>query len=338
MEPRPQPMLAAAERLIKAAVEDRRLPGAALGAVGLDGTHAVCAHGHAQWEPDEIELAPDMWFDLASLTKVIVTVPEILRLTEAGEADLEDQVGRFLPEAAPQVARLTLRQLLCHQAGFEPYTAFQDWSKDPASLRDLLVRHPWSLGPPVYSDIGYILLGLVLERVHSRRLDEFPMPQGLSFRPDPAACVATEDCPWRGNVLRGAVHDERAHSLGGAAGHAGLFGTVSGVLDFARAMLSCEALSPAALAEMRRPNGDEWALGWQHKYTGWSGGSLCSEETLGHTGFTGTGLWIDFGRGYAWTLLTNRVHPSRERETGIAELRRHVGGAVAAAWRPANGS
>lgn len=327
-------MLAAAERLIQAAVEDRRLPGAALGTIRLDGSLTACAHGYAQWDPEEITLTADMWFDLASLTKVIFTVPEILRLVQRGEANLEDRLGRFLPQAVAPVGRLTLRQLLCHQTGLEPYVAFQEWSEDPASLRDLLVCHPWSLGSPTYSDIGYILLGLVLERVHSRRLDKFSMPRGLSFKPTPASCVATEDCPWRGKVLRGSVHDERAYALGGAAGHAGLFGTVAGVLEFARSLLNCEALSPAALTEMRTSYDEKWSLGWHHKYPGWSGGTLCSHETLGHTGFTGTGLWIDFARGYAWTLLTNRVHPNRERKTGIAELRRHVGAAIATVWQP----
>ena len=249
-------MLAAAERLIEAAIDHGRLPGAALGVVDLSGARAISVCGAAQWDPEEIALTPEMWFDLASLTKVMVTVPGVLRLVEAGEADLEDRLGRFLPEAVPPVGRLTLRQLLTHQAGFEPFIAFQDWSDDPAALRDVLVRHPWALGPPIYSDIGYILLGLILERVHGRRLDELPLGEGLAFRPDPAKSVATEDCPWRGAVVRGVVHDERAYALGGAAGHAGLFGTVDGVLDFARALLAGEALSPAALIEMRRPHGD----------------------------------------------------------------------------------
>lgn len=94
-----------------------------------------------------------------------------------------------------------------------------------------------------------------------------------------------------------------------------------------------EVLSPAALAEMRRPQHAERALGWLVPNPPYSGGSLCSRQTLGHTGFTGTGVWMDFERGYAWVLLTNRVHPSRHRETGVQELRRAVGNAIAAAWK-----
>lgn len=94
-----------------------------------------------------------------------------------------------------------------------------------------------------------------------------------------------------------------------------------------------EVLSPAALAEMRRPQHAERALGWQIPQPAFSGGSLCSRQTLGHTRFTGTGVWLDFERGYAWALLTNRVHPSRHQETSIQELRRSVGNVIAAAWK-----
>jgi CubicO group peptidase (beta-lactamase class C family) len=97
--------------------------------------------------------------------------------------------------------------------------------------------------------------------------------------------------------------------------------------------MSGQVLSAAAMAEMRRPQQAERALGWQIPHPGFSGGSLCSRQTLGHTGFTGTGVWMDFERGYAWVLLTNRVHPSRHRESGILELRRAVGNALAAAWK-----
>ena len=126
-------------------------------------------------------------------------------------------------------------------------------------------------------------------------------------------------------------------ALGGAAGHAGLFGAIDGVLDFARDLMSGAVLSRSALEEMRRPQTATRAIGWQVRHTksdmdepSWVGGSLCSPATIGHTGFTGTGLWIDFGRDLAWSLLTNRVHPSRHTETGIMALRRTVGNIVAA--------
>lgn len=125
--------------------------------------------------------------------------------------------------------------------------------------------------------------------------------------------------------MRGEVHDENAFALGGAAGHAGLFGTIDGVLDAALNLL--QHPDP----ELRTRQTATRTLGWEIKHPGWSGGDLCSDETIGHTGFTGTGLWIDFHRGIAWSLLTNRVHPTRHKDTGIVQLRREVGDLIASA-------
>ena len=122
--------------------------------------------------------------------------------------------------------------------------------------------------------------------------------------------------------MRGEVHDENAFALGGAAGHAGLFGTIDGVLDVAERLL--QGVEPW-LAQMRTRQSATRCLGWEARHEGWSGGNACSEETIGHTGFTGTGVWIDFRRGLCWALLTNRVHPTRHRDTGIDALRRRVG-------------
>ena len=127
-------------------------------------------------------------------------------------------------------------------------------------------------------------------------------------------------------------HDENAFALGGAAGHAGLFGTVDGVLGFAERLLRGEILSPAKLAEIRDVQFGHRTCGWERAHRGWSGGDSCSPATIGHTGFTGTGLWVDFDHGRAWTLLANRVHPNRHSDSGIAALRPAVGDALATAW------
>jgi CubicO group peptidase (beta-lactamase class C family) len=121
-------------------------------------------------------------------------------------------------------------------------------------------------------------------------------------------------------VQDGEVHDEKCFALQGS-GHAGLFGTARSVLGYARALL--DGTVDATL--MRTPLSPKRTHGWERPYDGWSGGDHCSAGTIGHTGFTGTGLWVDFDRGRAWTLLTNRVHPSRHAETGIVTLRRAVG-------------
>jgi CubicO group peptidase (beta-lactamase class C family) len=190
-----------------------------------------------------------------------------------------------------------------------------------------LLQREWPHGAAVYSDINFMLLGIAIERLTGAALPDWLLGEGLAFAPKGPA-VATERCTWRGCVLRGEVHDENAFALGGAAGHAGLFGTVDGVLDFARGLLDGSGASPAALSAMRdRQNGDR-TCGWERRFAGWQGGDACSDETIGHTGFTGTGLWIDFERGLGWTLLTNRVHPTRHGAMDIFTLRPKTGQAV----------
>jgi CubicO group peptidase (beta-lactamase class C family) len=332
-------MIGKAVRILQSAIDSGQIPGAALGVVWAGGEAERWVYGHAQLEPQSLPLEAAMSFDLASLTKVLFTVPEVLRLVEEGLADLDDPLSRFFPEMTwmqeSPLPRRTLRQLLTHSSGLPAWAPVYTWNANPELLKQQILQHRWEVGEPgqtLYSDIGYILLGLLLERLRGKPLSEFALPEGLSWKPQPEKAVATERCPWRGRVLRGEVHDENAFALGGA-GHAGLFGTLEGVFSCAQAILDGTLLSRAALEEMLRPQTAERALGWVLRQPGFSGGSLCSPRTVGHTGFTGTGVWIDLERGYAWALLTHRVHPSRHKESGIVELRRAVGNAIAAEWR-----
>lgn len=332
-------MLTAAAPIVEAAVASGHPPAAALGLVNAEGERATLYVGSAQLEPERRPLTADTWFDLASLTKVLFTLPEVLRLAEEGRLDLDDPLSRHLPEVgwlqedAP-LARVRLRALLAHQSGLPAWVPLYTWGDRPQTLKARLLQEPWTLGEPVYSDVGYMLLGLLLERLRGRELQRFELLEGLSFSPDPERSAASERCPWRGRVLVGEVHDENAFALGGAAGHAGLFGTLEGVLERARAWLGGTELSPAGHAAALEPQSEERLLGWVRRHPGWSGGSLASPRAYGHTGFTGTGVWIDPERGYAWALLTNRVHPSRYQENPLPNLRRAVGNALAAAWRP----
>ena len=189
-------------------------------------------------------------------------------------------------------------------------------------MRAFILQRVWRQGPSVYSDINFMLLGIAIERLTGLDSGRPAAPAALAWRPEPTETAATEHCPWRGRVLHGEVHDENAFALGGAAGHAGLFGTIDGVLDVAERMLQG---IESWLAEVRIRQSATRCLGWEARHEGWSGGNACSDETIGHTGFTGTGVWIDFRRGLSWALLTNRVHPSRHRDTGIDALRRCVG-------------
>jgi CubicO group peptidase (beta-lactamase class C family) len=319
---------------VAAALEAGHIPGAALGIAVLDGTRAIRWGGAATLLPEAEPLERDSFFDLASLTKAIVTVTEILRLVEDGLADLDDPLSRHLPDAAPHHGALSLRQLLTHASGLPSHEKIYLWPGDAAQRRNAVIRRLWPIkGEAVYSDLNYMLLGFVIEERRGVAFGDLLVPAETSFSPPAERCVATEVCTVRNRLLRGEVHDENAWSLGGAAGHAGLFGTVRGVLDFALDLLRGRILSAAAMAELRRPHAEDRALGWERRHAFWKGGSLCSTETIGHLGFTGTGLWVDFGRGITWTLLTNRVHPSREAQTGIQDLRRAVGNRIAALWR-----
>lgn len=322
---------------VRAALEEARIPGAVLGIVTAGGERAIRFGGKAQVAPEDRPLAEGTIFDLASLTKVILTTTEVLRLAEEGRIDLDDPLCRHIPDlhqydASAPVRHFTIRQCLTHQTGLVAVEPIYGWGGDPERLKALILQRDWPIGEKVYSDINFILLGILIERLRGRPLGETPLPDGLTFRPDPERTAATENCMWRGRVMRGEVHDENAFALGGLAGHAGLFGTISGVLNFAEAFMKGELLSPAAMAEIGASAVGNRALGWERRYPGWSGGGLCHPDTIGHTGFTGTGLWIDSGRGVAWSLLTNRVHPSRHVETGIMPLRRAVGNIVAAEW------
>jgi len=182
-----------------------------------------------------------------------------------------------------------------------------------------VLQHDWLAGPAVYSDLNFILMGFALERLEHRSIREMNPGPGFAWSADPLHSAATEQDAWRGRVVCGEVHDENCYALQGS-GHAGLFGTVGSMLDFAHGLLTGKG-DPL----IRPPLRDKRTHGWERPYIGWSGGDNCSPETIGHTGFTGTGLWIDFAKGRAWTLLTNRVHPTRHFDSGIVALRRAVG-------------
>lgn len=328
-------------QLVRRAVDDGRLPGASLGVVHPSGEVIAHCWGLAQREPHHEPLELDTFFDLASLTKVLFTVPEVLRAVEDGLTDLDDPIKTVLPELSwmrpTGLGGKTLRELLTHSAGLPAWAPIYTWGESPNTLKHRVLQEAWPLGDYVYSDIGFMLLGVILERLRGRALRDFPLPVGLTFSPEKEQAAATERCPWRGRVLRGEVDDENASALGGVAGHAGLFGTLHGVMNAARGLLNGTSLSPAALAELQQPHSPTRVLGWQRKHVGWSGGSLCSTRTIGHTGFTGTGCWIDFERAYAWVLLSNDVHPSRHTRSDINALRRAVGNAIAAQWSPTRG-
>lgn len=318
---------------VAAALAAGALPGAALGIVTADGRIETRVAGWAALEPEREPLTADHWFDLASLTKPILTASIILALAEQGRLALDRPLTDAIPDlrqydpAAPE-RRLTFRDCLAHRTHLPAVEPIYTYGDDPARLRAFILQREWRVGPPVYSDIAYMLLGIAIERITGAPLDAWPLGEGFSWGPPPGPAVATERCSWRGRVLKGEVHDENAWALGGRAGHAGLFGTLAGVLGFARDLLND---LPTAMAEVVHTNR---TCGWERRHPGWHGGGACSPATIGHTGFTGTGLWLDPDRGLAWTLLTNRVHPTRHSAAAqsIFTLRPAVGDAAIAAF------
>jgi CubicO group peptidase (beta-lactamase class C family) len=317
---------------VEAAVEAGRIPGGVLGIVERGRGRIARAVGSAQLVPSVRPMRVDTWFDLASLTKVIFTTPRILALAEKGIVDLDAPLISLLPDLRQYDAnawerKVTFRQCLGHQTPFPAVEPIYTYGRDPELLRAFILQREWRAGPPVYSDINFILLGFALERFFGKTIRDMDPGPGFAFAAEPDKAAATEDCTWRHRVLCGEVHDDNCSALQGA-GHAGLFGTAASILDFAEGLLDGTGASGQTIALMRTPLSAQRTHGWERPYDGWSGGSRNSPGTIGHTGFTGTGLWIDFDRGRAWTLLTNRIHPTRHSDSGILALRQAVGDLV----------
>ena len=278
------------------AVAEGRIPGALLGIVAADGSRAVRFTGLAACTPEPEALTEEHWFDLASLTKVIATTTMILRLAKEGRIDLDRPLTDAIPdlrqydvEGAAE-RRLTFRDCLVHRTFLPAVEPIYTYGGHPERLRAFVLQRAWRQGPPVYSDINFILLGIAIERITGAPLPAWDLGPGLSYGPPPGAAVATERCSWRGRFLKGEVHDENAAALGGSAGHAGLFGTAAGVLDFVEGLLSGRSASPAMLEAIRMRVHADRTCGWERRFSGWHGGTSWSDEMIGDNGFTGNGI------------------------------------------------
>jgi CubicO group peptidase (beta-lactamase class C family) len=304
----------------------------------------------------------DTVFDLASLTKPIATATALMLLVEAGQVGLDTPIAAYLAaHGRAHRQSPSLRQLLSHCSGlpaWRPYYQGIDRARPPSERRHAVYAaaqaEPLLAQPGMtvqYSDVGFILLGEVVETVTdlplnafcSQRIFSVLQADGLGFRdltqprPGGVSYASTENCPWRGRVLEGEVHDENAWVMGGVAGHAGLFATARQVWRFAQSLLDglhgrpwlvSSATLRAFTTPQGMPAGSTWTLGWDTPTPGQSSaGRYMSPTAIGHLGFTGTSLWIDPAQQVIVVCLTNRVHPSRQRE-GIRAFRRHLHDAV----------
>lgn len=313
---------------LEQAIAEKRIPGGVLGLVDLKYGRISRAAGFAEIVPERRPMTVNTWFDLASLTKVIFTTTRILALANQGVIDLDAPLVSLLPDFRQYDAdawerKITFRQCLGHQTPFPGVKPIYTYDRDPDLLRAFVLQREWRAGPPVYSDINFILLGFTLERLAGKTIRDIDPGPGFAWSADPQYTAATEDCAFRNRLICGEVHDENCFALQGS-GHAGLFGTVNAVLDFAASLLDGSGASDEAIRLMRKPLSERRTHGWERPHAGWWGGSSSSAGTIGHTGFTGVSLLVDFDNGRAVTLLTNRVHPTRHFDSGILALRQTV--------------
>ena len=343
--------LAGVDSVIQQAIADGNIPGAVL-VVGHDGKVIYRkAYGERALDPKREVMTLDTVFDLASLTKVIATTTAVMQLVEQGKVRMNDPVAKYLPEFAQNGKDdITVRQLLTHYSGLEPDLDL----KTPWEGKDTAYRMAFAETPAqapgssfVYSDINFIVLGALVERVSGEALEVYTARHIFA----PLKMLHTRFVPpvaWRARIaptqydenekmLRGVVHDPTARRMGGVAGHAGLFSTADDLSKFAQALLNGGGgiLSPVAVEKMTSPEQPPAApvlrgFGWDIDSPFSSNrGDLLPVGSFGHTGFTGTSMWIDPTTQTYIILLTNAVHP-RGKGNAIG-LRSKVATEVAAA-------
>jgi uncharacterized protein YbbC (DUF1343 family)/CubicO group peptidase (beta-lactamase class C family) len=363
------PAFAAIGEFVQAAIARHELPGAVVLVGRGDDIVYRRAFGHRALQPAPEPMGVDTIFDLASLTKVVATTTSVMRLVEEGRIRLTDPVAQFIPDFGKYGKRaITIRHLLTHVSGLRPDLELDvEFSGTAEAIRRAVEEVP--VAPPgerfIYSDINFFLLGDIVERVSGERLDRYATahifePLGMidtTFLPPDtirARIAPTERCDplaWPCSrpdapFLRGIVHDPTARRMGGVAGHAGLFSTAADLSRFCRMLLgrgtlgTTRILSAASVARMTTPStpvgmADVRGLGWDIDSTfSANRGELFPIGSYGHTGFTGTSLWIDpFSRSYV-VFLSSRVHPDGKGD--VTPLRARVATVAAAALMTAD--
>ncbi|MGQ0713343.1 MAG: serine hydrolase domain-containing protein [Gemmatimonadaceae bacterium] len=342
-------------RVIDRAVADSAFPGA-IAVIGTrEGRTVSYGAGRIDWPAGSPAPAENTLWDLASLTKVVGMTTAMMQLVEQDRVDLDAPVSRYLPEFVGEGKdRVTVRHLLTHSSGLPSWRPLYKEALTPDTALAIVYATPLDTVPGArmtYSDLGAILAGKVVERVSGEALDVYLArhvtgPLGMTstmYRPDASLrgrIAPTEYDPWRQRLIRGDVHDENAYMLGGVSGHAGLFSTAADLARFARMMLNggildgARILRPQTIAQftaVQDPGLSHRALGWETPSGRNSAGARMSARAFGHTGFTGTSLWMDPEQGAFVLLLSNRVNPSRQNSR-ISRVRIALADAVMAAF------
>ena len=342
--------LAAIDTAIADAIAAKKTPGGILW-LERDGEIYRKAYGQRALVPAPEPITDDTIYDAASLTKVIATTTSIMQLVERSQLELDAPVARYIPAFAQNGKEsVTVRHLLVHMSGLRPDLDYKPaWAGAETALRLACAEKLRSIPGStfVYSDINFIVLGELVRIVSGRRLDEYSAqeifrPLGMRdtrFLPTPE--MLSRIAPTEltaGKMLRGVVHDPSARMMGGVAGHAGLFTTAADLARFCRMLLNrgeldgVRILKPATVADMttvQNDGSDRRGLGWDidSRYSGLRGRWFPAGASFGHTGYTGTSMWLDPDARTFWIFLTNRVHP--DDKASITPLRRSLGTLVA---------
>lgn len=344
--------LSAIDNASQAQVRAGKIPGAVV-VIG-SGDHVVYrkAFGFRATQPKKLPMTADTLFDLASLTKVIATTTAVMQLVEQGQLQLDDPIARYWPEfAANGKEAITVRQALTHYTGLRPDLPNNGWSGYRTALAMIAaetpVRAPGSAYE--YSDINFEILGELVQRISGQPLDLYCQQhifQPLGMRDTqfkPAAALHDRIAPtvyWHKKIIWGEVNDPTAFQMGGVAGHAGLFSSADDLAIFARMLLhggsyrGATILKPETVAQMTSPQAlpdktRQRGLGWNLEAPNDKGNTVVPRGFYGHTGYTGTSLWIDPVTHTYVIILSNRVYPN---DTGnVAPLRNQVADIVGAA-------
>ena len=340
------------DKIVKTAIEEAVAPGVTI-AVGRNGHIAYMkGYGYIDWnQPGSPKADTNTLYDLASLTKVIATTTLAMILEETGQLDISRTVVSYLPEFnSPEKAQITVKQILTHSGGLEAGANIYATARGREQYLYQINARPLEYTPGsnmIYSDWDMILLQLVMERITGKTLDVLASekifkPLGMidtQFQPPIALrprIAPTQVDEARGGLLWGTVHDENAWAIGGVAGHAGLFSTAKDLALFSMMILNggegangVRIVKPATIARWTARQGKEStrALGWDSPEGGSSAGQFFSPWSFGHTGFTGTSIWIDPEKDLFVVVLTNRVNPTRSNNRHV-QLRRDVADAV----------